>query len=323
MPNLSVIVPYADKNSPQELEETLVSVLENRPDKTEIIVSNGGGYRDPYHLIQEDVRFIDLGREKSLVRCVNEAVEASQGKVINILSCGAVVEECWVNQPLRAFCDPDVAAVMTPVFDRLRSHRLVSTGIVYHRHGVINNRKMLTPVPDNSCVAPHAASGFFRRSVLQQIGGFSPSFCLQVAYLDYSLILTSLHKQIEIVPTSRVHYASQMPMFPSIFERSRQTEQLFLRWSHQKNWFYNMCANFLAVSAEFWGNFPYLRMYAFLGGRVAGLNHYGAHKIRQEELARLAMEFALEEKERNTDDSIFSMNPCNDHQEKRSCPKAA
>lgn len=295
VPKLSIVIPYSCKNSPQELEETLVSVLENRPGRCQVIVANGGDYQNPYHLSRDEVQFLDLGRERSLVCCINDVLDRVDGPVVNVLSCGTVVEEHWADQPLRIFSDPTVALAMTPVFDRLKSNRLVSSGVLYHHHGVIRNQKLHAEPASGTCLGPHLASAFFRSDLLKRIGGFNPSFCQQISYLDYALILRHLGQKIESVPVSRVHYASKTPIFPTIYERSRQTEQLFLHWSHLNSWYYNMYANFIAVSAEFWGNFPHPRMYAFLFGRVAGLSHYGAHKIKLEDIGRIAEELADED----------------------------
>ena len=295
VPKLSIVIPYSYKNSPQELEETLVSVLENRPARCQVFVANGGNYQNPYHLSRDEVNFIDLGRERSLVSCINEAMDRVNTPVVNVLTCGTVVEEHWADQPLRVFDDPTVALAMTPVFDRLKSNRLVSSGVLYHHHGVIRNQKLHAEPAIGTSLGPHLASAFFRSDLLRRIGGLNPSFCQQISYLDYSLILRHLKLDTRFVPMSRVHYASKMPIFPTIYERSRQTEQLFLHWSHLNSWYYNMCSNFIAVSAEFWGNFPHPRMYAFLCGRIAGLSHYGAHKIKLEDIERIAGELADEE----------------------------
>lgn len=309
---LSIVIPFSCENCPQELEETLVSVLENRPGSCQVIVANGGHYEDPYHLNSDEVQFIDLGRERSLACCINEAIDWVDAPVLNVLSCGTVVEEHWADQLLRVFGDPKVGLAMTPVFDRLKSNRLVSSGVLYHHHGVIRNQKHHTAAAPGRCLGPHLASAFFRTDLLHKIGGLNPSFCQQISYLDYALTLRHLGQEIEFVPVSRVHYASQTPVFPTIYERSRQTEQLFLHWSHLNSWYYNMYSNFIAVSAEFWGHFPHPKMYAFLFGRIAGLSHYGAHKIKLEDMERVAEELATGEP---FQDAIMSFsnseaNPC-------------
>ena len=54
-PRLSIIIPAPGNET--TLEETLVSVLENRPENSEIVVVLGFGYHDPWS-VGEEVRFI-------------------------------------------------------------------------------------------------------------------------------------------------------------------------------------------------------------------------------------------------------------------------
>ena len=55
MPRLSIVIPVL--GDPQQLDDTLLSVLENRPARCEIVVVHNRPYHDPYHLCEE-VRFI-------------------------------------------------------------------------------------------------------------------------------------------------------------------------------------------------------------------------------------------------------------------------
>ena len=64
MPTLSIIIPASGSES--RWERTLVSVLQNRPEDTEILVVVPGRYNDPYQL-REEVRFVEVGRRASLV----------------------------------------------------------------------------------------------------------------------------------------------------------------------------------------------------------------------------------------------------------------
>ena len=51
MPRLSIVVFCF--HDTQLLEETLVSVLQNRPDNSEVLVMHDGTYEDPYDLADE------------------------------------------------------------------------------------------------------------------------------------------------------------------------------------------------------------------------------------------------------------------------------
>ena len=108
-PRLSIVVPTLTDTA--ALEETLVSVLENRPDDCEIVVPLACEYADPWN-IAEEVRFVQAPAGSSLVGCINLGVSSSRGEVINVLAAGWRATEGWTDRPLEHFdCDRVGAAV--------------------------------------------------------------------------------------------------------------------------------------------------------------------------------------------------------------------
>ena len=67
MTRLSIIIPVL--GNPTRLDDTLVSVLENRPANCEIIVVHTRPYDDPYELSGE-VRFLKARRKAGLAECL-------------------------------------------------------------------------------------------------------------------------------------------------------------------------------------------------------------------------------------------------------------
>ena len=59
MPRLSIVIPVL--GDPQQLDDTLLSVLENRPANCEILVVHNQPYHDPYNL-SDEVRFVEAER---------------------------------------------------------------------------------------------------------------------------------------------------------------------------------------------------------------------------------------------------------------------
>jgi len=55
VPRLAVVIPF--EGNTKALEDTLVSVLENRPDDSEVLVVLGKPYQDPYAL-GDEVEFV-------------------------------------------------------------------------------------------------------------------------------------------------------------------------------------------------------------------------------------------------------------------------
>ena len=74
-PRLSIVIPAADASA---LEDTLVSVLENRPADSEIIAALTVPYADPWN-ISEEVRFVQAPVGTSLAACANLGVALSKG----------------------------------------------------------------------------------------------------------------------------------------------------------------------------------------------------------------------------------------------------
>ena len=71
---LSIVIPTP--GDADALEETLLSVLENRPEGCEVVVALGCDYDDPWG-IAEEVRFVRAPVGAGLVECVNAGVAAT------------------------------------------------------------------------------------------------------------------------------------------------------------------------------------------------------------------------------------------------------
>ena len=108
-PRLSIVIPTPADTA--AMEETLVSVLEHRPDDCEVVVALGCEYADPWK-IREEVRFVQAPAGSSLVGCVNLGVAASEGEVVHVLAAGWRATEGWTDRPMERFEDDDVGAVV-------------------------------------------------------------------------------------------------------------------------------------------------------------------------------------------------------------------
>lgn len=105
---LSIIVPAVGPQS--DLDNTLVSVLENRPANTEIVVPHAEKYQDPYGL-SDEVRFVASDGDQPL-HLLNVGIQASRGEVIHLLHSGMEVTPNWTASILDRFdAEPDVAAI--------------------------------------------------------------------------------------------------------------------------------------------------------------------------------------------------------------------
>lgn len=212
-PRLSIVIPTPADTA--AMEETLVSVLEHRPDDCEIVVSLGCEYADPWN-IREEVRFVQAPSGSSLVGCVNLGVAASAGEVVHVLAAGWRATEGWTDLPMERFEDDDVGAVVPlGVAGDDRDH-VVSAGV---RCAVGGRRidvaadtrwrkaKAAECPPAGATVpqGPVLEAGFWRSDVLELAGrGFTTACGDAAADADMAITLSRSSKRVVVEPYSQV-----------------------------------------------------------------------------------------------------------------------
>ena len=176
MPRLSIVIPVL--GDPTRLDDTLVSVLENRPANSEVLVVHNEPYNDPYELAGE-VRFFQASPRAGMAECLNLGLSASRSAVIHVLACGVEVRPGWAAAAMRHFRNADVAAVAAVVCARRDSRKIISAGLGYRaegeawRLGAGCNGDALDGVDEELC-GPDLLAAFYCKSALEAIGGFCP-----------------------------------------------------------------------------------------------------------------------------------------------------
>jgi hypothetical protein len=171
------VVPFASRDA--ELETTLLSVLENRPRETEIVVAHDGRYRDPYRLSHDEITLVDAGPSATLVGLINAALRAARGPIIHILFPGTLVRCGWVDKVVDAFRDLDVAGVAAQVLSKGNpTMGICSESLPQHCP--------LRRTKDTTCASPAMQGGFFRKRVLLALDGFLEA-SLEGAEVDFGL----------------------------------------------------------------------------------------------------------------------------------------
>ncbi|GEM_PF-4450571 len=79
---------------PEQMERTLLSVLENLPPGGEVLLVLDGPYEDPYEL-EGEVRFVRAGEGASWSQCANAALGAAQGEWLQLLPSGMLARPGW------------------------------------------------------------------------------------------------------------------------------------------------------------------------------------------------------------------------------------
>lgn len=198
MPRLSIIIAHQND---QQLETTLLSILENRPRDSEIIVAHDGSYADPYQLADE-VLFVETNQRCSKVTKLNEALYATCAPVVHILAEGMQVSEGWCEGAVARIQREQIAAV-SPLVQALDGAKATYAGLDGRLLSKRSLQSVKSQVPTH-CAAPLLAAGFYSRRMLLALGGFLELVDGQVADVDLALSLESLELTCEVDAQSSV-----------------------------------------------------------------------------------------------------------------------
>ncbi|MEL6107054.1 MAG: hypothetical protein AAFU85_13505 [Planctomycetota bacterium] len=120
IPRVSIIVPFRGNDA--LFEETLLSVLENRPAGCEVVVAHNGTYTDPFQL-GDELRFA-IARSSNLVDLVRDAYETTQSQFVHVIAPGLRAKPDWICEALQPFESNRVAAVVPTIVGEAQSSRV-------------------------------------------------------------------------------------------------------------------------------------------------------------------------------------------------------
>lgn len=233
MSRLAIIIPHFG-NVPA-LENTVASVLANRPRDCEVLVVLLHPYNDPYG-VGGEVRFVPAEGSKGLAGAVNRGLCLSEAAAIHVLLCGAEVQEGWADAPLAHLRDPRIASVAPLVLDIDDPSRIVAAGFAYHVGGAavaLAAGRAADSLGTNArrVLAPHPAAAFYRRSCLEALGGFPSAVGDMLAGIDVGLTLEQLGLATVLEPRSRVAVARFGVLRTGAFRQAFEAERMFWRWA--------------------------------------------------------------------------------------------
>jgi len=185
VPRLSIIIPHRND---QQLEDTILSVLENRPRDCEIIVAYDGSYNDPYQLADEVV-YVQEDPESTVVELLNAGLMAACSPVVCTLLDGVVVSANWAEPALKRFTRPEVASVAP----QLQVGRNAVTGIAVD--AIRSKAKLRSGRVESKAAraaAPTLAAGFYRRKLLLALGGWNDEVSSGSADVELALLMSQL-----------------------------------------------------------------------------------------------------------------------------------
>ncbi|MCA9185818.1 MAG: glycosyltransferase family 2 protein [Pirellulaceae bacterium] len=218
MNRLSIIVPHG--GDPSALEETLVSVLENRPAACEVLVTCREDYHDPYAL-DDEVRFVRVRKRADWLAMANAGVKSATAPVVHLLHAGATVRRGWCDAALAVMqCNRGIGSLSPMILDAADDRTPPTVGL---RYGAGGSRKFVQVSRDESdtnvsrmpITGPICWAGFYRRESLCQVGGWDPRVGPLMADVDLSLSLIRHGLQSRVEPASKIvapmsHWLRQM-----------------------------------------------------------------------------------------------------------------
>ncbi len=281
---LTVVIPALDAAG---LEETLVSVLEHRPDDCDVVAALGMPYDDPWN-IGEEVTFVTAPRGSGLVGCVTAGVKAASGDVIHVLAAGWKATAGWTDAAMRHFAKGDVAAVVPLAVADADHDQPVSAGVRRTRSG-----RSLTVVPRRTAAgiatsrlpdAPGLEAGFWRGDLLHDVG-FSQACGDALAAADMAAAVTALDADVVLERESRV-IAGPLPRRVGGFRAGLTAERLFWRSLSCERVVPALVAHAGEIMRHAAVTAP-VGTLGMLAGRIVGLLEIGASAARSRQLAAL------------------------------------
>jgi hypothetical protein len=167
MSRLSIVIPFQFDES--SFEQTLLSVLEDRPADTQIVVAHNGTYRDPFDL-GDEVEFA-TARSSNLVDLVRDAFPATSAPVVQLLATGMTMGASDAEIALQAFEASDVGAV-SPVTECGASGKFVHAGwadVPGRLAEPIDDSQSLSELDADSLHGGYLYNSFFRRQLLSDL----------------------------------------------------------------------------------------------------------------------------------------------------------
>lgn len=272
MPRLSIILPV--RGNPAHMEESLASVLQNRPRDCEILVLMDEPYGDPYEL-KDEVRFIELPAKCGLIDGLNRAIMLARSPVVMWLTCGVETVEGWCDAALARFADPKVAGVTPVVIERGAPDRVLTGGQSYHASGRLRRLGDAAAIQraarGNVFADADLPVAFLRKSAVEAVGRFDCDMGDALATIDLGQKLRTNGWRWVVEPDSRLICDKSRMARPWEFRRAVHEERLFWRWAPRRWRSWHVARHGAMVAAELLGGWFLPRALARFAGRLSGL----------------------------------------------------
>ena len=211
MPQISIVIPFS--GCEKSLETTLVSVLENRPGRSEIIVAHPGNYSDPYELADE-VRFEALDPSQfSLAGVLSHLLPSIHAPVLHLLGCGVQVHPGWTQEATQSFEDAYVGSACPVLLDQQDAiHSIgVENSTTYGNRFLARGKRLSkSEYTQYEPVGPSQLAAFYRTEGLRQISCLT-DFSDALFGLEIGLSLEAIGFENRVIPSSVLTTRNEFP----------------------------------------------------------------------------------------------------------------
>jgi hypothetical protein len=268
---LSIIIPVLDDN--EQFEDTLVSVLQNQPADSEVLIVHAGSYGDPYEL-RGEVRFVEAPVGASPIAMLNAGCREANADVVHLLLPGVLAEQDWSSPAVAWFDDPDVAAVSPVIVDATDDESIVAAGVRYTiggrriRHGAGRSLARSKRVFRRKIHGPTLLAAFYRKSTLELLGGLDELCGETWADVDLGLSLRALGFRSVLEPESMVTTRPSREGGSRGYRDGRGAERTFWRHIANNGWIPSLAFHPFVVLGALLGAWNRVAGYTALLGRM-------------------------------------------------------
>jgi hypothetical protein len=252
VPRLSILIPVLNKL--KKLEDTLISILENRPANCQIVVVLNEPYADPYQL-RDEVCFVKAALDADLIESINFGLANCRAPIVHILTCGMEVSPGWTDAVLPHFADPEVAAVAPLVLQRRDRKKVVSAGVGYRAGGSVR-RLGFGKSPAEALLEKEYFFGadilaaFYRRSAWDAVCGLNPSIEGHLSGVDMALALHFAGFRCASEPECKMYADPEDVVGAGPLGKGRSAERLFWTWASRMGWVRSLSGHAALLTAE-------------------------------------------------------------------------
>lgn len=288
VPRLAIIISAV--GSIEALENTLVSVLENRPADCDVVVVHSKPYSDPYEL-KNEVRFVSAPRGSGRLVCAKLGIAETTAPLVHLLDAGCTVSEGWCELAVAYFHNPRVGAVSPAIYASDAPDELIAAGVEPTRGG---QRRLVSALPavekNTTSIAVHgplACAAFYRRAAIEKAGGL-PTACGNTQFdVELATLIRLVGYTAFCEPKARVFSPRLAASGSRGLREAMYAERRFWRNAPQAGWSSAIVAHLALIVWEAVTSFPRPRMITQLVGRLIGccqMGNYARHRAWLETL---------------------------------------